>query len=235
MSRFTPGFTEKTATQLAGLSTVDLVLEAQRGDERAREELLVRSLPDVQRWARGRVPSSARSYMDTCDLVQEAALHTFRRLEHFTPQHAGSMPAYLRRAAGNRVLDELRRRARHGTPDQLDEAMRSNEDDPLTETMFAEERARYLRTLRGLRVRDRRLIIARHGLDWSFAVIARRLGLPSAAAARMALRRAERTLRDQLACRSIRSATGARFCSDGRKNCRIARGSTASPRSTSEM
>jgi RNA polymerase sigma-70 factor, ECF subfamily len=234
MCPFTPKFTE-SATPLADPSTVDLVREAQRGDDGAREELLVRSLPDFRRWAHGRLPSSARSYMDTCDLVQEAALHTFRCLAHFTPEHDGSMPAYLRRAAGNRVLDELRRHARHGTPDQLDEAIRSNEDDPLTETMRAQARARYRQALRALRARDRRLIIARHELEWSFAVIARRLDLPSPAAARMALRRAERTLLDQLACRSIRSATGARFCRDGRKNCRIARCSTASPRSTSEM
>lgn len=234
MCPFTPTFTE-SATHLAGPSTMDLVLEAQRGDDGAREELLIRSLPDFRRWARGRVPSSARGHMDTCDLVQEAALHTFRRLAHFTPEHAGSMPAYLRRAASNRVLDELRRTARRGTPDQLDEPMRSNDDDPLTETMRAEDRARYRRALRALRARDRRLVIARHESEWSFAEIARRLGLPSAAAARMALRRAERKLLDQLACRSIRSATGARFCRDGRKNCRIARCSTASPRSTSEM
>ena len=160
MSPFTSKFNEN-ATQLGGPSTRTLVLEAQRGDEGAREELLVRGLPDLQRWARGRVPSTARSHMDTCDLVQEAALHTFRNLAHFTPEHAGSMPAYLRRAAGNRVLDELRRNARHGTPDQLSEAIRSDEDDPLTETMRAQQRARYRQALRALRARDRRLVIAR--------------------------------------------------------------------------
>jgi RNA polymerase sigma factor (sigma-70 family) len=210
MHPFTSKFTE-SATQLDGPSTVDLVLEAQRGNDGAREELLVRSLPDFQRWARGRVPTTARGHMDTCDLVQEAALQTFRRLAHFTPEHAGSMPAYLRRAAGNRVLDELRRNARRGTPDQLDEAIRSNEDDPLTETMRAQQRARYRRALLALRARDRRLLIARHELEWSFAVIAKRLALPSPAAARMALRRAERKLLDQLACTSTRSATGTRF------------------------
>ena len=139
--------------------------------------------------------------MDTCDLVQEAALHTFGRLSYFTPEHDGSMPAYLRRAAGNRLCDEMRRVARRGTPDRLPDAIRSHDDDALTTAMRAEERVRYRTALLALRARDRRLLIAWHQLEWSFAQIARRLGLPSPDAARMALRRAERRLLDQLACR----------------------------------
>jgi len=187
------------AAATADPATLDLVLDAQRGDDSAREALLVQSLPDFRRWAHGRIPSGARGHMYTCDLVQEAALHTFRRLAHFTPEHDGSMPAYLRRAAGNRVFDELRRIGRRGIPEQLDERMRSTDEDPLSGAMRSQERARYRKALLALRRHDRRLLIARHELEWEFPRIARRLGLPSPPAARMALRRAERKLLAQLA------------------------------------
>src|SRR5262245_35311405 len=169
----------------------------------AREELLLRSLPGLRRWARGRLPVNTRSQMDTCELVQETALHTLRRLASFTPEHAGSMPAYLQRAAGNIVIDAVRR-ARRRPVAPLDDAMpiQSKEEDPLTETIRDEARGQYRTALRALRAKDRRLLIARHRLEWSYDAIAKRLGLPSTDAVRMALRRAEQRLRDQLACES---------------------------------
>jgi len=168
----------------------------------SREELLLRSLPALRRWAHGRLPHNARNQMDTCDLVQETALHTLRRLPSFTPDHAGAMPAYLQRAAGNLVIDALRRaRCRPAAP--LDEAMlRSKEYDALTETIRGEARTHYRAALRALRAKDRRLLIARHHLEWSYEAIAKRLRLPTADAVRMALRRAERRLHAQLVCNS---------------------------------
>jgi DNA-directed RNA polymerase specialized sigma24 family protein len=50
-------------------------------------------------------------------------------------------------------------------------------------------------TLLPLRPRGRQLIVARTGLQCSFAVLAQRLSLPSAAAARTAVKRATRRLR----------------------------------------
>jgi RNA polymerase sigma factor (sigma-70 family) len=169
-------------------------------DRAAREQLLLNSLSRLKRWARGRVPPSARDQMDTCDLVQEAALHTFRCLGSFTPEHDGSMPAYLQRAASNIVIDAVRR-ARRRQPAPLNDAMPlpSKDDDPLTETMRSEARAHDRTALGALRAKDRRLLIARHHLEWGYDAIARQLALPSADAARMALRRAERRLHDQLA------------------------------------
>jgi RNA polymerase sigma-70 factor, ECF subfamily len=167
-----------------------------------REDLLLLGLSGLRRWARGRLPPSARDEMDTCDLVQETALHTLRRLASFTPVHAGSMPAYLRRVAGNIVIDVRRARRRPVTP--LEEAgpLRSHEDDPLSEAIRGEARTQYRTALRALRDKDRRLLIARHHLEWRYDAIAKRLGLPSADAVRVALRRAERRLHAQLSCGS---------------------------------
>ena len=165
-----------------------------------RAQLLVKSLPGLERWARGRLPVGARGHMDTCDLVQEAALRTFARLKHFVPEHSGSMPAYLRRAASNTVIDEARRHARRRSADVLDDpAPAFSDDDPLRETIRSEARAHYRTALRALRRKDRRLLLARHHLEWSLERIAQRLGLKSPDAARMAVRRAERRLHDQLA------------------------------------
>jgi DNA-directed RNA polymerase specialized sigma24 family protein len=81
-------------------------------------------------------------------------------------------------------------------------SLRSADDDALTETIRGEARAHYRAALLALRAKDRRLLIARHHLEWSYEAIAKRLSLPSADAVRMALRRAERRLHDQLACDS---------------------------------
>jgi RNA polymerase sigma factor (sigma-70 family) len=178
------------------------VADARRGAAGARERLLVSSLPALERWAHGRVPVGARDHMDTCDLVQEAALRTFARLAHFVPEHSGSMPAYLRRAASNTLIDEARRHARKSAV-VLDEPPPFSDDDPLSETIRSEARAHYRTALRALRRKDRRLLLARHHLEWSLERVAQRFGLRSPDAARMAVRRAERRLHDQLACRSI--------------------------------
>ena len=202
MSQFThpATFTERAAASEDRQPTVELLVYAQRGDRAAREELLVRSLPAFQRWASRHLPASARDQMDTCDLVQKVALQTLRRLSEFQPEHAGSMPAYLRKVAKSRVCDEFRRMKRHPASVALEEGVASERPSPLALAMSAEAHAAYVTALRTLRLKDRRLLIARNELGWSLAKIAQRLCLPSAAAARMAVKRAQRRLAAQLAC-----------------------------------
>ncbi|HXI31590.1 MAG TPA: sigma-70 family RNA polymerase sigma factor [Vicinamibacterales bacterium] len=202
MSQFThpATFTERAAASEDRQPTVELLVYAQRGDRAAREELLVRSLPAFQRWASRHLPASARDQMDTCDLVQKVALQTLRRLSEFQPEHAGSMPAYLRKVAKSRVCDEFRRMKRHPASVALEEGVASERPSPLALAMSAEAHTAYVTALRTLRLKDRRLLIARNELGWSLAKIAKRLGLPSAAAARMAVKRAQRRLAAQLAC-----------------------------------
>src|SRR5262245_41531704 len=198
-------FTDSEAASVDRQPTVELLVDAQRGDRAAREELLVRSLPAFHRWASRHLPASARDQMDTCDLVQKVALQTLRRLSDFQPEHAGSMPAYLRKVAKSRVCDEFRRMKRHPSAVALDEGVASERPSPLALAMSAEAHQSYMAALRTLRLKDRRLLIARNELGWSLKKIARRLGLPSAAAARMAVKRAQRRLANQLACRMASS------------------------------
>ncbi len=67
------------ATQLE--SSFELIQRAQGGDEDALNRLLERYHPRLRRWASGRLPSHARELGDTNDLVQEAIIGTFRRLD----------------------------------------------------------------------------------------------------------------------------------------------------------
>ena len=99
--------------------TIELVVRAQRGDRGAVEALLQRSLPSLKRWAHGRLPSAARGYLDTGDIVQESALHALRRLDMFEPRHVGAMQAYLRQSVINRIRDEVRRIGRQPPPVEL--------------------------------------------------------------------------------------------------------------------
>ena len=124
-------------------STDALLFEAQQGSRAASAQLLVASLPNLRQWARHRLPPTVRGHMDTCDLVQDAALLTFARLARFTPEHAGSMPAYLRQVARNRVCDEFRRTVRRPQSVALDDTLQSVQPSPLTLASAAQARWRY--------------------------------------------------------------------------------------------
>ena len=93
-------------------TTIELLTLARQGDHAAIERLFARHLKPLQRFARGRLPAWARDLTDTDDLVQDALLQTFKRLENFESRHPGALQAYLRQAVMNRLRDELRRQAR---------------------------------------------------------------------------------------------------------------------------
>ena len=63
-------------------ATVALLARARSGDAFARETLFGRFLPIVRRWARYRLPHSARGLADTDDLVQITLMRALNRLEH---------------------------------------------------------------------------------------------------------------------------------------------------------
>jgi RNA polymerase sigma factor (sigma-70 family) len=156
----------------------------------AGEQLLEQSLPSLRRWAHGRLPYGARAHMDTCDLVQETALHMIAQLDAFTPEHPGAMRAYLRVAALNRIRDEARRIGRRPAPVELPEHLPCPRATPLEEAMEAETFRRYHEALSQLAPRDRDLVVARVERQWKAAEIAESFGFPTVDAARMAVKRA---------------------------------------------
>jgi RNA polymerase sigma-70 factor (ECF subfamily) len=178
--------------------TIELVVKARGGNREAAEALLQRCMPQLKRWAHGRLPAAARGSLDTGDLVQETVLHVLRRLDTFEPRHVGAMQAYLRQSVINRIRDEVRRIGRQPAPVELPEDLRTNVASPLESAVQAEAYDRYRKALDELSPRDREMIVARIEVQWSLAEIAQRFKLPTPDAARMAVTRALKRLTDRL-------------------------------------
>jgi len=174
--------------------TMELVVRARKGDRTATEALLERCLPQLQRWAHGRLPIAARGSLDTNDLVQDAALNLVKRLEIFEPRHVGAMQGYLRQSVINRIRDEVRKIGRHAPPTELPEDHPSDQTSPLEAAIQAEAYDRYRVALTRLEPKDRELIVARVEIQWTVAEIAQRFGMRTLDATRMAVSRAVRRL-----------------------------------------
>jgi RNA polymerase sigma factor (sigma-70 family) len=185
-------------TLLSDEPTIELVVKARGGNREAVEALLQRCLPQLRRWAHGRLPPAARGSLDTGDLVQETVLHVLRRLDMFEPRHVGAMQAYLRQSVINRIRDEVRKIGRQPAPDELPEDLASDLTSPLEAAVQTEAYERYRDALTELSPRDREMIVARIEAQWSHAEIAKRFGIPTPDAARMAISRALRRLTDRL-------------------------------------
>jgi RNA polymerase sigma factor (sigma-70 family) len=189
-------------TRHAGLlsdePTIELVLKARQGDRDAVEALLQRCLPQLKRWAHGRLPAAARAYLDTEDIVQEAALHVLRRLDAFEPRHVGAMQAYLRQSVINRIRDEVRRIGRRPLAVGMPDEPPGDRTSPLEFALRAEAYQGYRQALATLKPKDRELIVARIEVQWSIAEIAQRFGMRTVDGARMAVSRAIRRLSRRL-------------------------------------
>jgi RNA polymerase sigma factor (sigma-70 family) len=172
-------------------SSLSLLRRAQEGHQSALDALFARQVPALLRWAHGRLPKWVRTASDTADLVQDAVLQTFRRLDYFEPRGHKALRAYLRRAIQNRITDEIRRGARTVTED-ADAAARlpATTLSPLDAAIRAESRARYLAALDRLRPEDRLLIVGRIDLGYSYDQLALVSGRVTPDATRVALRRA---------------------------------------------
>lgn len=178
--------------------TMELVVRAQTGDRAAAEALLERCLPQLRRWAHGRLPPAARGNLDTNDLVQDAAMNLLRRIEHFEPRHVGAMQGYLRQSVINRIRDEVRRIGRNAPPVELPDDHPSDRTSPLESAIKAEAYDRYKVALTSLQPKDRELVVARVEVQWSVAEIANRFGIRTVDAARMAVSRAIKRLTREL-------------------------------------
>src|SRR5215510_7364530 len=186
------------AVLLSDEPTMELVVRARKGDRTATEALLERCLPQLQRWAHGRLPIAARGSLDTNDLVQDAALNLVKRLEIFEPRHVGAMQGYLRQSVINRIRDEVRKIGRHAPPTELPEDHPSDQTSPLESAIQTEAYDRYRVALARLEPKDRELIVARVEVQWTVAEIAQRFGMRTVDATRMAVSRAVRRLTDHM-------------------------------------
>lgn len=171
-------------------ATLELLDRARAGDQSAVNALVARYLPRMQRWASGRMPIWARDVADTDDIVQEAVLRTFARLDTFEARREGSLQAYLRQAVLNRIRDELRRAASHTPAIEIDPHSPDPGASPFEHAVGSEMAERYEAALGSLSEDDREAIVARIELGGTYEEVALATGKPTADAARMAVGRA---------------------------------------------
>ena len=175
------------------VSTLDLLERFKLGDDQAIGLLVERSIPPLRRWARGRLPTWARSLAETQDLVQTALMRALPRLKEFEVRHAGALQAYLRQAVANHIRDEIRKVSSRGTSDAPGEHVDPG-PSPLEQAIGREGFERYEAALAKLRPIDREAIVARVELQQSYEEVAIALQRPNANAARVAVARAVKNL-----------------------------------------
>ena len=186
------------------MSSFELVIRARSGDTNALNDLCARYLPRLQRWAHGRLPSSARGALDTHDLVQETLTNVVQRLDKFEPRHEGAFQAYVRQALLNRIRDEARRGVRRGPPEPLESVHPTTDPSPLEEAIGQEALERYEAAMTRLRPDDREAIIARIELGLPYPEVAAALRKPSIPAAHMAVSRALVRLAQEMSRGTVR-------------------------------
>lgn len=179
-----------TVERLDLLRTQDLVLDAKQGRRDALEALLARYRPRLLRWAAGRLPHSARSLLDTSDLVQETLIRSVESIGSIEAKEPGAFEGYLRRAVLNRIRDQIRWARRRAGTELTSETLADPAPSPLEEAIGADVVRRYEDALALLSEEQRQLLHLRIELDLGYDEIAAVVGGPSVDATRMAIQRA---------------------------------------------
>ncbi len=158
-------------------ATIVLIRRVQAGDTDARELLLRRFLPLLQRWAHGRLPRQMRDLNETDDLVQVTLVKALARLDQFESAGPGAFLAYLRQALLNQVRDEIRRHQRRPEHAQIDVELSDPDAPALIERIVGTERVRaYEQALAALPKRQQGLIVMRVEFGMSYPEIAAEVG-----------------------------------------------------------
>jgi len=168
------------------MSTATLLESVRGGDVGARERLVSIYMPILMRWAKGRLPTNARSLAETQDVVQLTLIRVLDQVSTFESHREGAFLAYLRKTLMNVILNEIRRpQSRLTHPDV------TPEDLPASEPPISlDQQIQYEEALSKLREVDREGIILRFEFGLSYGEIAAAMRKPSANAARMLVSRA---------------------------------------------
>lgn len=175
---------------MRGEQTSVLLGRIRAGDPVARDALFARYLPVLRRWARHRLPQSARDLRDTDDLVQDTLLKALKRLDAFEYRGEGAFIAYLRQGMLNAIRDDLRSAASRPGRAELDDSLPDPAPGTLDHVIGRDRLERFERALAQLEPEQREAIVMRIELGFSHQQVAEALGKPSANAARMTVARA---------------------------------------------
>lgn len=156
-------------------STQVLLAKIRHGDDSARNRLVARFLPALQRWARGRVPQGALDLVETDDLVQVTLLRALARADEFEPGREGAFLSYLHTILLNCVRDQARRANRRSDHRPLTESV---EGTPAPPRAAATQGAisSYERALGALPDELQQAVILRVEFGCSYAEIGRGVG-----------------------------------------------------------
>jgi RNA polymerase sigma factor (sigma-70 family) len=170
--------------------TIELIAQIRSGDHGAWDRLVERELPQLERFARGKIPAWARSANDTQDVVQNVLVRVLPRLSSWETETPGALRAFLRKAVANHVVDEIRSARRRISSPQPLEALPARTPSPLAQAINEEALTQLREALAQISESDRRLLAARFGAGYRYAQVAERLGRPNANAARVGVERA---------------------------------------------
>jgi RNA polymerase sigma-70 factor, ECF subfamily len=171
-------------------STIELVARVRNGDPDALEAVCLRCLKGLRCFAAGRVPPRIRGMVDTQDLVAEALEKGLNRLLDLDLGRQGALMAYLRQILKNLIVDKIRAADRAPTSTLLDNQHVDDTQSPLERALDREKVELYEEALQRLKPRDAEMIILRVEQQAPYDEIAIYMGLPTANAARTAVRRA---------------------------------------------
>jgi RNA polymerase sigma factor (sigma-70 family) len=90
-------------------ASVELVSRAQKGDERALNDLLARYGERLRRIVRVRMGAEARRAADSMDIVQETLVVAARKLATFEPRDHASILRWLAQIAEHQITDLVER------------------------------------------------------------------------------------------------------------------------------
>jgi RNA polymerase sigma-70 factor (ECF subfamily) len=186
-----------SSTTPEGEKTALLLQKVRVGDQRAKNALIRRYIPILERWARGRLPGYARDMADTMDIVQITLIRVLERVDEFEPTREGAFLAYLRRAIMNQIRNEIRRVSRRPARGELiDDVSATGDRTPLEEVIGRDALDRYERALTTLTEEQQEGVILRLEFGFTHEQVAEALGKNTVSAARMLVNRAVDRLKE---------------------------------------
>jgi RNA polymerase sigma-70 factor (ECF subfamily) len=179
--------------------TDELLDRAGQGDVPARHQLLVRHRARLRKMVAIRLDRRLAARVDPSDVVQETLAEADRRLDGYLRDRPLPFYPWLRRLAGERLIDLYRRhvRARHRSvereepwplplPDDsaiaLVDRLAENGTSPSRHLLRQELRQRVRAALEQLKPDDREILVLRHLEQLSVAEAAAALGITERAA-----------------------------------------------------
>lgn len=171
-------------------STARLLVRIRQGDEAARNRLLARYQPILERWTRRKIPPACRSLLETSDLVQMTLIRSLKGLKSFKPEHEGAFLVYLRRISTNLIRDELRRVKHMPGTVPLPSELMAADPSPLENAIGSDLLQNYETALSSLPAAQQEALVMSLEFGCSPAEIAAATGRASVHAARMYVARA---------------------------------------------